>query len=259
MTFVDGNTVIGNQGTNGRVTTFSGSTATLDATIPLGANQRPLDYAVIGGVPVLAVLDTNYLNNASIVSVYDLTNPAAPVLLASGTATSGTLINNVNATGSVQWGAITGNSARLYAMSTNHGIQAFTVVVDLPAAALPYGSGCGTPALALSAVGAPILPSTYQLQVDNLQPSVIAGFFIFGLVPIPAGAPIPIAPGCMQYVLPITTLFFFPAGAPSFQQPQNLPNDPTYKGLSIYVQAGSFDVSSAILASNGLRLRLNTF
>ena len=35
-------------------------------------------------------------------------------------------------TGSVQWGGITGNSATLYALSTNNGIQAFTVTVIEP-------------------------------------------------------------------------------------------------------------------------------
>lgn len=255
MTFVDEFTLIGNQGTNGRYTALNGAAASVTATIPFSAAQRPLDYAVVNGVPVLAVIDTN----SSLVSVYDVTAPATPVLLVAGTAVSGTLTANTNATGSVQWGAINGNTALLYAMSTNQGIQAFTVVIDPPAGTRQYGAGCGTPVLTLSAVGAPILPSTIQLQVDNLDPLVVAGFHVFGFGDIPGGALLPFGPNCYQHVIPLTTSFFFPGGVPSFQQPQTFPADPAYAGLLIFVQAGSFDVNSNILTTNGLRMRLNTF
>ena len=128
LTFQNADTIIGSQGSNGRVTSFDG---TLQDTIPLAASQRPLDFAVIGGLPVLAVVDTV----TSIVSVYDISVPSAPALLNAGTTTSGVLTANANGTGSVQWGAITGNSATLYAMSTNQGIQAFTFTVPEPATA----------------------------------------------------------------------------------------------------------------------------
>ena len=128
MTFKDADTVIGSQGTNGRITTFTG---TLLDTVPLPTNARPLDFSVVGGVPVLATVDSA----TSVVSVFDITIPSAPVLLNSGTATSGALTANANGVGSVQWGAVSGNSATLYAMATNQGIQAFTFTVPEPATA----------------------------------------------------------------------------------------------------------------------------
>jgi uncharacterized protein (TIGR03382 family) len=128
LTFQNADTIIGSQGSNGRVTGFDG---TLQDTIQLTASQRPLDFAVIGGLPILAAIDTV----TSIVSVYDITIPSAPVLLNAGTTTSGTLAGNSNGTGSVQWGSITGDSATLYAMSSNQGIQAFTFTVPEPATA----------------------------------------------------------------------------------------------------------------------------
>jgi hypothetical protein len=255
MAFVDADTVIGNQGANARLTSFNGATATLDATVPVGTLQRPLDYAVINGTPVLAVVDTA----TSMVTVYDLTVPSSPAVLTSGTAVSGTLVANGNATGSVQWGPITGNTAVLYAMSTNQGIQAFTVTIDPPARSVAFGIGCGSPALALSSVGAPLLPSTMQLQVDNIPVTVVAGFYMFGFQEIPGGASLPFAPGCFQYLVPLSTSFFFPAGAPSYSMPQNWPNDPGFAGVDVFAQAGTFDLSSAILATNGLRLHLNVF
>ena len=111
---------------NLQVGSISGSTLTLtDGTAITSAGECPMDYAVVGGVPLLAVMDVNNSN----VRVYDVTNPNAPVLLATGTTTSGTLSGNTNATGQVRWGAISGGSATLYAMSTNQGIQAFDVTV----------------------------------------------------------------------------------------------------------------------------------
>lgn len=87
--------------------------------------EAPMDYAVVGGIPVLATID---INN-SLVRVYDVTVPTTPVLLASATTTTGTLAGNVNGVGSVQFGPITGTTAVLYAMSSNQGIQAMTLNV----------------------------------------------------------------------------------------------------------------------------------
>ncbi|MBX3426105.1 MAG: hypothetical protein KF688_10530 [Pirellulales bacterium] len=129
LTFVDSDTLIGNQGASARVTDF-GASATVTDTIPLGIAQRPLDYAVVGGVPVLAVIDTN----SARVEVFNVTNPGSPVLLGFANATSGPLTANGNAAGAVAWGAISGDTATLYAMSTNMGIQAFTFQVPEPGA-----------------------------------------------------------------------------------------------------------------------------
>ncbi len=130
LTFIDPDTIIGTQGENGgRVTSFDG---VLEQTIPFGGTERLLDYAVIGGLPVLAVADTAN----SVVSVYDISTPSAPVLLASGTTTSGPVVINTNAVGSVQWGPVSGDSATLYAMNTNNGIQAFTFTVPEPGTAV---------------------------------------------------------------------------------------------------------------------------
>ena len=134
ITFADASHVIGDQGSSlYRYTSFSGSTGTLIASPaipdPDGATaDRLLAYAVINGTPVLAVQSIG----DSHVSVYDVTDPSAPVYLASGNATSGGLTANGNGTGQLAWNYTGGNSAILYAMSSNQGIQAFTFVVPEP-------------------------------------------------------------------------------------------------------------------------------
>jgi hypothetical protein len=132
MTFVDEDTVVGTQGGTGnpfRFVDYVGSTGTLIASpAPTSTSERPLDYTVVAGVPLLATIDT--VN--SLVRIYDATDPANLVLVASGNNTSGTLAANANAAGAVAWGAGSGDTISLYAMSGNQGIQAFSVTVPEP-------------------------------------------------------------------------------------------------------------------------------
>jgi len=134
ITYRDSSHVIGSQGSSFyRYTSFSGTAGTLLGSPlfpdPAGATaDRLLAHAVVGGVPLLAVQSTG----DSHVSIYDVTDPNNPLFLGSGNATSGTLTANANGTGELAWGDIIGNTAHLWAMSSNQGIQAFIVVVPEP-------------------------------------------------------------------------------------------------------------------------------
>jgi hypothetical protein len=132
LTFVDNNTLIGGQsgGTN-RITDFTiGGSATVSSTVSLPGQVRLGDYALIGGVPLYAVFDTF----TSAVSIYDISNPTTPLLLASETTTRGTLSSNILGAGDVVWGNISGPNATIYALSTNQGIQAFNFTIPEPSA-----------------------------------------------------------------------------------------------------------------------------
>ena len=127
ITFVDADTIIGNQGTSAKITDFVAATtlsntgAIVTGSIAMGAADRPLDYTVINGQALLAVVNTN----SSLISIYDITNPAAAALLTTGSTVSGLLSSNANATGGLQWGEmLTPTSQVLYAMSSNQGVQA---------------------------------------------------------------------------------------------------------------------------------------
>jgi hypothetical protein len=135
LAFVDADTVIGNQGTSAKITDFvpavtmSNTGATITGSVALGAADRPLDYTVLDGKPLLAVVNTN----SSVISVYDITNPAAATLLATGSTVVGTLTANANATGGVQWGEVLSPTSQIiYAMSTNQGVQAMVFAVPEP-------------------------------------------------------------------------------------------------------------------------------
>jgi hypothetical protein len=127
ITFVDADTIIGNQGTSAKITDFVAATtlsntgAIVTGSIAMGAADRPLDYTVINGQALLAVVNTN----SSLISIYDITNPAGAALLTTGSTVSGSLIANANATGGLQWGEMLSPTSQvLYAMSTNQGVQA---------------------------------------------------------------------------------------------------------------------------------------
>jgi hypothetical protein len=129
ITFTDSDSVIGSQsGTTFRLSDFSGSSGTLVGTLAgLLTNQRAMDYTVLNGTPILAVLDTGASSNpasTATVYIYDMTTPLAPALLASNRIPLTTNANG-NATGAIAFGAFSGNVISVYAMASNNGVQAF--------------------------------------------------------------------------------------------------------------------------------------
>jgi hypothetical protein len=151
ITFIDADTILGTQGTGSagaafRLTDVVGATGTVAASItPISAAERALDYAVVGGIPLLATLETGGGTTANTVRIYDFSNPQSPLLLTSGDATDPltTANPNANAVGQIKFGAITGNTAIVYALNTNNGIQAFTLTIPEPSAGLTLAIGGG--------------------------------------------------------------------------------------------------------------------
>jgi hypothetical protein len=177
ITFTDSDSVIGSQGTGGfKFTSFAGATGTFEqAKVLTNVRERPMDFIVLGGRPLLATLETNGNTTTpdasySEVRIYDLTVPATPVLAASGrTATNYNSQGTSGAgTGSVVWAPLSDSTANLYALSTNNGIQAFAVsassqitppsIAAAPASRTVFERGRTT--FTVSAAGTP--PFTYQ-------------------------------------------------------------------------------------------------
>lgn len=152
ITFTDNDTIIGKQGTDasplGRVVDVVGSTGTLAMNLESdGASLRPMDFAVVDGRPLLVMLEASPSQEEiarARIFVYDMTDPTASVAerkIAEGSNLpffpgGPNQFQNINATGSVKFGAINGNVVTIYAMSTNNGIQAFELTLD----PLPMGN-----------------------------------------------------------------------------------------------------------------------
>jgi hypothetical protein len=138
ITFQDADTVIGRQSAAppnriARIVDVSGSTGTLVADYATEGNAYiGVDFATVDGKPLIALVNT--ANSAT--AVYDITppfemvdpNPNIAVANASSTTNP-----NVNGTGQARFGAISGNTAILYAINTNNGIQAYTLTLTEPA------------------------------------------------------------------------------------------------------------------------------
>jgi len=146
LTFTDSSHVYGTPGATFSYAAFTGSSGTLVSTFtPVSSAERPLGYTTLAGHPLMAAIST--ADNH--VSVYDLSNPANPVLLGQGNATSGTLAANANGTGAIAWGNPVYDpvsqrwSEDLYAMSSNDGIQAFVVTVPEPGSLALAALGAG--------------------------------------------------------------------------------------------------------------------
>jgi hypothetical protein len=145
LTIGPGGQVWGLQGSQTlRETSYSGAAGTLLGTASglVSIAERPMAFATVNGLNVLATISTG----DSFVRVYDASNPLSLVLLGSGNTTSGALTANGNGTGDVAFGAQTDNgdgttSVKLYAMSSNQGIQAFTATVPEPATGALLGLG----------------------------------------------------------------------------------------------------------------------
>ncbi len=159
LSWFDDNSFLGSQGSEQtgtapsrmRYVGFSGGSANLSGTNPVilttGA-ERLMDVMEIGGVKFMATADT--IDNR--VRVYNMSNPNAPVLIATnGTNTSITTatanVANGNGVGAVRWGKFTGSvtggyDGTLYVMNANNGIQAYNVnVVPEPATMTALGLG----------------------------------------------------------------------------------------------------------------------
>lgn len=140
ITFTDSDTVIGKQSTLAHVVDIDGSTGTLAASFDTdGASLRPMDFAIVDGRPILAIMeasgDNTSLTARARLFIYDLTDTSAPLAerkIQEGSNFPIGVIQdaNGNGTGQVKFGPINGNVATIYAMSTNNGIQAFQLTLD---------------------------------------------------------------------------------------------------------------------------------
>ncbi len=133
ITFRDTDTVMGSSTDYRlvRIADVTGSTGTLASTFATeGAFLNPMDFAVVENKPLLATISTSdsRLFVYDITEPYDMANPNPHIAVSTATSFHNT---NLNATGQAKFGAINFNTAILYALDTNNGIQAFTLTLDI--------------------------------------------------------------------------------------------------------------------------------
>jgi hypothetical protein len=143
ITFFDSDTVAGKSAANPvNVVNVTGTTGDVVANVATeGVTLRPMDFAVVGGKPLLAIVEASPDQTEAArarLFVYDMTDPSLPLAERKVGEASALPFTpggpnqfvNLNGTGQVKFGAIEGNTAIIYAMSTNNGIQAFELTLD---------------------------------------------------------------------------------------------------------------------------------
>jgi hypothetical protein len=135
--FIDGQTAIGNLNGVTRIGTFdtAGNLSGVGSVAGLPTTERHADVVNIGGTQYLATLSSVDATTRNRVSVWQLDGFNATLLASTNLLGVGTAAN-ANGTGDIEWGNVTGDSATLYSLTTNHGIQAFTFTVPEPGSAI---------------------------------------------------------------------------------------------------------------------------
>ena len=135
--FVNGQTAIGNVNGVTRIGTFDdvGNLTGVGTVAGLPTTERHVDVISIGGTQYLATLSSLDATTRNRVSVWQLDGFNATLLASTNLLGVGTAAN-INGTGDIEWGNVTGDSATLYSLTTNHGIQAFTFTVPEPGSAM---------------------------------------------------------------------------------------------------------------------------
>lgn len=143
MTWLNSTDVIGANTAGVTIGSPTGSTAT-PITGLVTATEPIVDLATIAGKTYLATMDTNSAAaNRSKVRVYELNGSVATFLVEGQLITGTNSVSNANATGSLAWGPVVGDTATLYSLNTNNGIQAFTFQVPEPSTAMFGMAGLG--------------------------------------------------------------------------------------------------------------------
>lgn len=155
INYFNGSVVMGTQNATAPGVRVS-SSGSLFRTITLAdPNERALDTKMINGYMMLATIQTNSnsvrLYNLSQLLGSNATASVAPLALNGNLATTSinltsTFNANGNATADIAWGNVVGNTATLYALNSNNGIQAFDVTV-VPEPGTMAAIGLGVAAL----------------------------------------------------------------------------------------------------------------
>ena len=142
MTWLNSTDVIGANTAGVTIGSASGPTAT--TITGLATTTEPiLDVVTILGKTYLATMDASTATNRNKVRVYELNGSVASFLADGQLITGSSSFSNSNATGSLAWGTVSGDTATLYSLTTNNGIQAFLFTIPEPSSALLGVAGLG--------------------------------------------------------------------------------------------------------------------
>ncbi len=216
-----------------------------------GPEPESVTFGVVNGVPLLFV----GLERTNSVMAYDVSNPAAPVLV--------DVINVASQSGlaaaapeGLQFIAASDNStgrSLLAVCSEANGVLSLVAINAGVAVATTFGTGCpAVQPLTLSS-NLPQLASTWTLSASNVNPASSLCAFWFGqnALSVPVELTMINAAGCFAFIDGGLGAFLAPASAGASSYPVTVPAAPSLLAYALAAQATTFD-GTTFASSNGL-------
>ena len=216
-----------------------------------GPEPEAVTFGVVGGMPLLCV----GLERTNAVMIYDVSNPAAPVLR------DVIDIAGENGLGSTAPEGLqlipasdnpTGRPLLAIASEGDGALSLFAIDTGV-AVANAFGVGCPAAQPLTLASDLPRLASTWTLTASGVQGSAPFCTFWFGEQALPFAVELAAlgAAGCFAWIDPDLGAFAAPIGAGSSSYAVTVPAAPSLLAFSLAAQASTFD-GSVFATSNGL-------
>jgi hypothetical protein len=216
-----------------------------------GPEPEAVVFGVVDGIPLLFV----GLERTNAVMVYEVSNPAAPVLrdvidvrTASGlnaTAPEGLLFVAANDNP-------TGRPLLAVTSEGNGTLSVFAIDAGVPVA-VPFGAGCPSVQPLTLGSNLPQLGGTWNLTATNVSAAAPVCTFWFGTTAL--ASPIELlalgAPGCFAFLDTNLGGYSWPAGGGTSTLPVPVPASPALLAYALCAQASTFD-GVAFASSNAL-------
>jgi hypothetical protein len=169
----------------------------------------------------------------------------------------------LNASGIVEYRYSTcGSSAANALVGFTPGLSATDPLGTDISATMPFNTGDGGLAPAISLDVRPTLGGTVNIITSDIRAGAPAGLLFLGFTPVLPGIDLGIVgmPGCSQYVVPVVNVFFLVSGATS-STPLSIPANPGLTGLQVEAQSAILFPglnAAGILSSNGVCMHIGS-
>jgi hypothetical protein len=216
-----------------------------------GPEPEAVTFGVVGGTPLLFV----GLERCNAVVVYDVGNPAAPVLVDVINVFASSGLGSFAPEG-LQFVAADQNPtgrALLAVVSEGNGTLSVFAIDAGVAAVTSFGAGCPSVLPLTLASNLPRLGTTWTLAASNVDANATFAAFWFGTQALPFGIDLTAigGAGCFAHINPSLGVGYAVANAGSSSYPVGVPAAPSLLAFTLTTQASTFD-GALFRSSNAL-------
>ena len=216
-----------------------------------GPEPEAVTFGIVGGTPLLFV----GLERCNAVVVYDVTNPAAPVLVDVINVLASSGLGSFAPEG-LQFVAADQNPtgrALLAVVSEGNGTLSVFAIDAGEAAVTSFGTGCPSVLPLTLASNLPRLGTTWTLAASNVDANATFAAFWFGTQALPFGIDLTAigGAGCFAHIDPALGVGYAVANAGGSTYPVAVPAAPSLLAFTLTTQASTFD-GALFRSSNAL-------